>query len=380
MAGLRRRGAVPRLVVSHAFHSALLEPMLDALEAAAETVEHRAAQLGLMSNLSGDGCLRLAKQPDAAYWRAMRGRRCAMRRGGGVVGTGRGSAAGAGPRPVLGPLALGAGRRRRLPVRSADAVAAAGGRRRAGADRGGRRDCYAAGAPIDLSAREADEGVGGSRCRRIRSSGCGTGSRRRVAPRVRPVIRCSGWRTARRAGRPGGRRTLSAGEPGWTADHTLFWHGVAPGALHACLAAASEGKFPVGGTVRARSTRRWCWAKRRLRCSCWWRRRMARACAAGGCSAVPPMRRAMRRGDCLPAANWRRRGRRHASAALPALVERNVEEFYAAVAALGIGYGPSFSGIERLWSGAGAARGAIAAPEGWWADRCIRRCWTPACR
>ena len=39
-------------------------------------------------------------------------------------------------------------------------------------------------------------------------------------------------------------------------------------------------------------------------------------------------------------------------------------EFYAGMASLGLGYGPSFQGVERVWGGAGVARGEIAAPEG----------------
>ena len=34
------------------------------------------------------------------------------------------------------------------------------------------------------------------------------------------------------------------------------------------------------------------------------------------------------------------------------------------MASLGIGYGPSFQGVERVWGGAGVARGEIVAPEG----------------
>ena len=50
--------------------------------------------------------------------------------------------------------------------------------------------------------------------------------------------------------------------------------------------------------------------------------------------------------------------------ALAGLRERDVGEFYASIASLGIGYGPSFERVERLWSGAGVARGEIVALEG----------------
>ena len=56
-----------RLKVSHAFHSPLMEPMLDAFEAVAAQVEFRAPQLVLASNVTG----RLAGDEvcNAGYWR-----------------------------------------------------------------------------------------------------------------------------------------------------------------------------------------------------------------------------------------------------------------------------------------------------------------------
>lgn len=57
-----------RLATSHAFHSALLEPMLDALERAAAAIEHRPPGCTLIGNLDG---LAFADDhgPDAGYWR-----------------------------------------------------------------------------------------------------------------------------------------------------------------------------------------------------------------------------------------------------------------------------------------------------------------------
>ena len=56
-----------RLNVSHAFHSSLLEPMLDELEAAAGTVALSPPRLRLISNLTGDPAGAEVTQP--AYWR-----------------------------------------------------------------------------------------------------------------------------------------------------------------------------------------------------------------------------------------------------------------------------------------------------------------------
>ena len=231
-----------RLVVSHAFHSALLEPMLDGLEAAAKTVEHRSPQLSLISNVSGTA-FAAGEAPDAAYWRGHA--RAPVRYAAGVAAL---SELGAevllelGPRPVLGPLALGCWPAAAAPVALSSLRPGVAAERALTEAVGG---LFAAGARIDFSAREA--GRGG----------------RRIALPAYPFEPVRHWieaprRTASAAGHPllgvahrsasgetGWTQTLSAGEPGWTADHTLFGTVVAPGALHACLAAASEGKLPV---------------------------------------------------------------------------------------------------------------------------------------
>ncbi|HEV2145991.1 MAG TPA: acyltransferase domain-containing protein, partial [Longimicrobiaceae bacterium] len=57
-----------RLVVSHAFHSPLLEPMLEEFERVASAVEYREPRLGIVSNVTG----RLAEGEElrsAGYWR-----------------------------------------------------------------------------------------------------------------------------------------------------------------------------------------------------------------------------------------------------------------------------------------------------------------------
>ncbi|MAN46411.1 MAG: type I polyketide synthase [Alphaproteobacteria bacterium] len=57
-----------RLSVSHAFHSPLLDPMLDAFEQAANKVSYQSARLPLISNLTGQA-FPTSKKPDARYWR-----------------------------------------------------------------------------------------------------------------------------------------------------------------------------------------------------------------------------------------------------------------------------------------------------------------------
>ena len=74
------------LEVSHAFHSPLMEPMLDEFERLAGTIEYHSPRLPIVSNLTG----RLAEQGtyNATYWRDhvrntvrfQRCSRCACRR------------------------------------------------------------------------------------------------------------------------------------------------------------------------------------------------------------------------------------------------------------------------------------------------------------
>lgn len=62
--GLTTRG----LSVSHAFHSPLMEPILDEFEHFAETVTFQAPRLPLISNVTGEA-MAAGQVPDAAYWR-----------------------------------------------------------------------------------------------------------------------------------------------------------------------------------------------------------------------------------------------------------------------------------------------------------------------
>ena len=64
---LRQRGVpVMEINASHAFHSPLMDPMLEAFEAAARTVSFEPPRLRWISTLTGR---EITEPPDARYWR-----------------------------------------------------------------------------------------------------------------------------------------------------------------------------------------------------------------------------------------------------------------------------------------------------------------------
>ena len=67
VAALRARNiSTATLTVSHAFHSPLMDPILDRLEAAARAIPHREPEIPLISNLTG---VAVAGAPTPEYWR-----------------------------------------------------------------------------------------------------------------------------------------------------------------------------------------------------------------------------------------------------------------------------------------------------------------------
>jgi len=134
-----------RLKVSHAFHSALLDPMLDELRAVAATLDFHPPEIPLVSNLTG----RLAtagQLADPGYW-AEQARRTVRYRDG--VGTLRDQGVRTyvelGPHPALGPATAET-------LRGEDAVVVATLRR----DRGGPQELQAALAAVHLRGHHVD--------------------------------------------------------------------------------------------------------------------------------------------------------------------------------------------------------------------------------
>ena len=96
---------VEPLAVSHAFHSALMDPMLDGLEAAAAGFAARAPAVPLISNVTGEA-LGPTDVPDGAYWRAHARQPVLFARGLAALDRlGIDLLLEIGPRPVLAPLA-----------------------------------------------------------------------------------------------------------------------------------------------------------------------------------------------------------------------------------------------------------------------------------
>ena len=101
----KRRVRTERLVTSHAFHSGLLEPVLEELESAAAAFDWGSLSAPLVSNLTGRVAV-AAEVGEGGYWR--RQARSPVRFAAGVrtlSELGVGTVIEVGPRAVLGPLA-----------------------------------------------------------------------------------------------------------------------------------------------------------------------------------------------------------------------------------------------------------------------------------
>ena len=239
---------VERLLTSHAFHSPLMDPVLDELEAAAAELGWSAPEAALVSGVTGR-TPEPGEAPDAAYWR--RQARAPVRFAAGVralAELGPGVLIEIGPRPVLGPLAALA-----WPVTEPGAIPAVV------ASLGPKTDfpeavaaAYEAGLPIAFE-------------------GLHTGERRRlVSLPTYPFQRERYWVKPRRGGRadlPGGhpllglRQELGNGEvafetelaaplPGWIAEHRLFGRIVAPASFYAVQASAALALQASGALAR----------------------------------------------------------------------------------------------------------------------------------
>ena len=231
---------VERLLTSHAFHSALLAPVLAELEGAVGEVS--APSVPLVSGVSGR---LLSGAPEGAYWR--RQAREAVRFGTAVetlCELGVGLVVEVGPHAVLGPLASLA-----WPGSAGPAVVSSLRRAGSGAFVTAVAGAYEAGLDISFGGLFAGE------------------ERRRVSVPTYPFQRERHWVESARRGRGerghpllGVRRDVRGGgssfetelygvDPGWLGEHRVFGEVVAPGALYAAQAIAALGETGAGAAV-----------------------------------------------------------------------------------------------------------------------------------
>ena len=247
--GIRAR----RLNTAKAFHSALVEPALDALETSLDGVKTEPPSLAVVSNLTGR-VVKSGQALDGTYWRRHAREPVAFARGVGTLAElGVDLVLEIGPHAVLAPMALSAWpESAQTPVPmvlsslqrpSGNGAAPAGGSFTEAA-----AAAYEAGLPVRFAGLFAGE------------------SRRRISIPGYPFQRRRHWvETAKQrrgsADHPllGERHESARGEitfetelfrsdPEWLNDHRVFNRVVAPGALYGAMAASAmlcEGDWPV---------------------------------------------------------------------------------------------------------------------------------------
>ncbi|MCY3752148.1 MAG: SDR family NAD(P)-dependent oxidoreductase [Gammaproteobacteria bacterium] len=248
-AGIRAR----RLNTAKAFHSALVEPALDALETSLDGVKTEPPSLAVVSNLTGR-VVKSGQALDGTYWRRHAREPVAFARGVGTLAElGVDLVLEIGPHSVLAPMALSAwpeSAQTPAPIvlsslqrPSGNGAAPAGGSFTEAV-----AAAYEAGLPVRFAGLFAGE------------------SRRRISIPGYPFQRRRHWvETAKQrrgiADHPllGERHESARGEitfetelfrsdPDWLNDHRVFNRVVAPGALYGAMAASAmlcEGNWPV---------------------------------------------------------------------------------------------------------------------------------------
>ena len=231
---------VRRLNTTRAFHSALLEPALDALEASLDRVKIQPPELAVVSNVTGQA-VEDGQLLDGAYWRRHARQPVAFASGARTLADlGVDLILEIGPRSVLAPMAASA-----WPESASAPVVLSSIRPAPGDEPPGTGSfaeavaaAYQAGLPIRFEGLFAGE------------------TRRRIAVPGYPFQRERYWLRAPKqrrsaAGHPllGLRRESASGEityetelfpsdPEWLNDHRVFERVIAPGALYGAMAAA----------------------------------------------------------------------------------------------------------------------------------------------
>ena len=239
--GLESQGVrVRRLNTKKAFHSALVDPALEALGASLDRAELHPPSLTVVSNLTGRA-VEPGQLLDGAYWRRHAREPVAFARGARTLAElGVDLIVEIGPRSVLAPMAAAAWPDSAPPRAlsslrppSADGDAGGGFTEAVG-------EAYGAGIPIRFEGLFAGE------------------TRRRIALPGYPFQRERYWLEPPKRRRPGAghpllgvRRDSASGEttfetevfpsdPDWLSDHRVFGRVIAPGALYAAMAASAS--------------------------------------------------------------------------------------------------------------------------------------------
>ena len=245
---------VRRLNTARAFHSALVEPALDMLEASLDSVAVESPSLTVVSNLTGQ-VVEPGQALDGAYWRQHAREKVAFAQGVRTLAElGVDLVLEIGPRPLLASMTASAWPDSvQTPAPTVlSSLRPPSGKSRASADGAdftqAVAEAYQAGLPIRFEGLFAGE------------------ARRRISLPSYPFQRERYWLDSKReqrsgAGHPllGTRHESASGEvtfetevfqsdPEWLSDHRVFGRIIAPGALYGAMA-ASASLTEEGGTV-----------------------------------------------------------------------------------------------------------------------------------
>ena len=362
-----------RLATSHAFHSGLMDPVLDGLEAAASQLALRLPAVPLLSGVTGREA-GPGESRDPGYWRRQARAPVQFRSGVERLSElGPGVLLEVGPRGVLGPLAAMCWPSGEGPA----AVVSQGGPETPG----DRALCCAAGSAYDAGLDLSFAGFfGGERRRRVGIPGYPF-QRERHWVRLRPPERSGaghallGERHGSASGEVVYEAEFSAESPEWLSDHRVFGRTVAPGALFGAQALAAlraEEDGPGDGVVEAVRIERPMVLPEGARAG-----RLVQVVLRAAEGSGYRRFEVFSRGE--DEATWTLHARGRLGAAEGAGPERAetslarlratltpvaVEEVYRRFADAGLDHGPAFRGLTRLWSGKTEALGEIELPEG----------------
>ena len=405
---------VRRLNTKKAFHSALVDPILDALEGSLEGVAVASPSLAVVSNLTGRP-VESGHTLDGAYWRRHAREAVAFARGvESLAELGVDLVVEIGPRSVLGPMALSAWPESPQtptpavistlspPPAGTPAAPPVGGDFAEAGDAVSRGTAnLEAGDAAAPPGRDFVEAVAGAyeAGLPIRFEGLFAGERRRrISVPGYPFQRRRHWLDAPRrrtlgAGHPllGTRHESARGEvtfetevfpsdPEWMSDHRVFGRVVAPGALFGAMAVAAAASRAGGrGTAVVEDVQlhsALVFAEEESADGAGGTRRRMQLVLDYADSLEPRRFQLFSRGGDE---DWTMHveGRVSSDASAPEAGGRidlesirarlsplEVADYYRARAETGIGFGPSFRTLRRAWSGPGEALGEVSFPEG----------------